>query len=213
MDELQGRVAQIGLAALERFGFALAGGYALQAHRLVDRMSEDVDLFTDRWDPQSFDAAVDAVSRALEDDGVAVAVTRRAETFARIEVTDQTSGRTVSVDLAADYRQQQPVALSIGLVLAEADAVAAKVTTVFGRALARDYIDLEGILESGRYTKEQLIELAVSVDPGFTKARFAEALAAIDRLGDQDFMRYGIEPAQLDRVRQSMRRWSQELRS
>ena len=213
MDELQEHIAQIGLAALKRFGFALAGGYALQAHRLVDRMSEDIDMFTDRWEPQSFDAAVDAVSKALQDGGVGVVVTRRAETFARIEATDETSGRTVSIDLAADYRQHQPVVLSIGPVLAEADAVAAKVTTVFSRALARDYIDLAGILESGRYGKEQLIELAASVDPGFTKTWFAQALAAIDRLGDQDFMRYGIDAAQVDRVRQTMQQWSQELTS
>ena len=42
-------------------GFVLAGGYALQAHQLVDRMSEDVDLFTDRWDSNELGRAVEAV--------------------------------------------------------------------------------------------------------------------------------------------------------
>jgi hypothetical protein len=51
MDELQDRLVRVGLDVLAKYGFALAGGYALQAHQLVDRLSEDVDIFTDSWDP------------------------------------------------------------------------------------------------------------------------------------------------------------------
>jgi hypothetical protein len=37
---------RIGLDALaDDFGYAVAGGYGAQAHRNVDRVSEDVDLF------------------------------------------------------------------------------------------------------------------------------------------------------------------------
>jgi hypothetical protein len=64
VDELQDRLARIGLGSLGEYGFALAGGYALQAHGLVQRVSEDVDLFTDRWDVQDFAHAVEAVRRA-----------------------------------------------------------------------------------------------------------------------------------------------------
>jgi Nucleotidyl transferase AbiEii toxin, Type IV TA system len=185
MDELQARLAHLGLEVLAEYGFALAGGYALQAHHLVERMSEDIDMFTDRWDPHSFAAAVNAVSEAFRQHGLGVEVTRQAETFARLQIIDHTSGREASMDLAADYRQHQPIVLSVGPVLEETDAVATKVATVFSRALARDYLDLAGILASGRYSKERLLELAVTVDAGFTKARFAEALAAIDRFADQ----------------------------
>ncbi len=212
MDELQARLAGVGLDVLGEYGFALAGGYALQAHQLVDRMSEDIDLFTDRWDAKSFAAAVTAVSAAFRQQGFGVEVTRQAETFARIEVTDRASERAVSVDLAADYRKHQPVVLSVGPVLAETDAVAAKVATVFSRALARDYLDLAGILQSGRYTKDRLLELAASVDAGFSRGWFAEALAAIDRFADQDFTRYGVDAKRLEQVRQAIRDWSHELR-
>ncbi|MGH4022188.1 MAG: nucleotidyl transferase AbiEii/AbiGii toxin family protein [Pseudonocardiaceae bacterium] len=34
------------MAATQDYGFALAGGYALATHGLVDRPTEDVDLFT-----------------------------------------------------------------------------------------------------------------------------------------------------------------------
>ncbi len=68
MDELQARLARLGLNVLAEYGFALAGGYALQAHHLVERMNEDINMFTDRWDPNSF-AAADAVSGAFRDSG------------------------------------------------------------------------------------------------------------------------------------------------
>jgi hypothetical protein len=64
VDELQSRLARLGLDSLAAYGFALAGGYALQAHGLVERLSEDVDLFTDRWDPGDFTKAVDSVAVA-----------------------------------------------------------------------------------------------------------------------------------------------------
>jgi hypothetical protein len=211
MDELQARLARLGLGVLAEYGFALAGGYALQAYQLVDRVSEDIDMFTDRWDPESFAVAVNAVSEAYRDQGFAVEVNRQAQTFARLQVTELVSGAAASVDLAADYRQHQPVVLSVGPVLEETDAVAAKVATVFSRALARDYLDLAGILESGRYTRDHLLELADSADAGFTKVRFAEALAAIDRFEDQDFTRYGVDAMRLEEVRQTMRDWSQQL--
>ena len=54
MNELQDRLARVGLDVLAEYGFALAGGYALQAHQLVDRMSEDVDMFTDQFDANDF---------------------------------------------------------------------------------------------------------------------------------------------------------------
>jgi hypothetical protein len=43
-------LAQIGLQAAAQFGFALAGGYAVQEHGIIQRLSEDVGLFTS-WDP------------------------------------------------------------------------------------------------------------------------------------------------------------------
>ncbi|XRQ08666.1 nucleotidyl transferase AbiEii/AbiGii toxin family protein [Actinomadura welshii] len=47
MDPLHERAARIGLAATEKHGFALAGGYAIQAHGFLNRVSEDVDLYTE----------------------------------------------------------------------------------------------------------------------------------------------------------------------
>jgi hypothetical protein len=211
VDELQDRLVRVGLDVLGEYGFALAGGYALQAHRLVERMSEDVDMFTDRWDADAFKGAVDALLAAYRREGLQVGVVRQADTFARVEAADPISGRTGSVDLAADSRGHQPVELSVGPVLAELDAVATKVATVFSRGYARDYLDLAGILDSGRYHREELMVLASNVDAGFSPSIFSEALAGVDRFADSEFARYGVDAARISRVRETMRDWSQAL--
>jgi hypothetical protein len=45
--EFQRRIATLALAACRDQGFALAGGQALIAHGIVDRVTEDIDIFTD----------------------------------------------------------------------------------------------------------------------------------------------------------------------
>lgn len=63
------------LAAAEPYGFALAGGYAVQAHGFLDRPSADVDIFTTSRAEDNFPAAVDAVLAALR--GPAAGTARR----------------------------------------------------------------------------------------------------------------------------------------
>lgn len=51
-------LVRLGLAAAAPFGFVLAGGHAMVAHQLLDRPTEDLDLFTNVGDPDRFrDAA------------------------------------------------------------------------------------------------------------------------------------------------------------
>jgi hypothetical protein len=45
--------------------------------------------------------------------------------------------------------------------------VANKVCALFGRAEVRDYVDVDAILASGRYTKDDLLALAGAHDAGF----------------------------------------------
>jgi hypothetical protein len=152
-------LTRVGLFVLSSYDFALASGDALKAHRLVDWLSEDIDPFTNSWDPNEFSRAIGAVRGAYRSDGLQVEVHRRADTFARIQVTNPGSSRVDSVDLAADLRQLEPVQLSVRPVLAERDAVASKAATVFSRGAARDDLDLAGILDSGRLSRPELMRL------------------------------------------------------
>ena len=56
-----------GLDALAAdFGYALAGGYAIQAHHIVQRLSDDVDLFAPIDRRSEMPAATDRIVEAYE---------------------------------------------------------------------------------------------------------------------------------------------------
>jgi hypothetical protein len=63
------------------YGFALAGGYAVQAHGFLDRPSADVDLFAEASAEFNFSEAVDAVIAAYQRDGLNARAEARSSSF------------------------------------------------------------------------------------------------------------------------------------
>lgn len=210
MDPFHARLARIGLGAAAGYGFVLAGGYAVQAHGFLERLSDDVDLFTDIADPVAFSEAVDAVTAAYRAAGLTVEVEKSGGVFARFAVADG-QGRTAKVELGCDWRAHPPAVLEIGPVLHADDAVANKVTTLFGRAAPRDYLDVNAALASGRYSGGQLLELALEHDAGFDPRYFAQALRAVDRWPDREYEVYGINGGQVEDMRRRLRAWAAEI--
>ena len=64
------RLARVALNLAVSYGFALAGGYAVQAHGFLDRPSADVDLFAEASTQFDFSQAVDTVIAAYRRDGL-----------------------------------------------------------------------------------------------------------------------------------------------
>jgi hypothetical protein len=60
--------------------------------------------------------------------------------------------------------------------------VANKVGALYSRAAARDYLDVDVIRQSGRFTDAELLRLATEHDPGFDQATFAEQLGQVATL-------------------------------
>nr|BFE64228.1 hypothetical protein GCM10020063_087540 [Dactylosporangium thailandense] len=104
------RLAEIGLRAGGPHGFALAGGHAVAAHGILQRPSEDVDLFADWQRRADFPAAVEVVIAAYVAAGYQVEIDHRTETFARIYLTDPVEpSEHHRVELVANWRSQPPV--------------------------------------------------------------------------------------------------------
>ncbi|OWV09876.1 hypothetical protein B5D80_08545 [Micromonospora wenchangensis] len=205
MDAFHERLARTGLAAARRYGFALAGGYAVQAAGMLERPSEDVDLFT-AWDRRDeFGTAVSAVVDAYRDDGLTVDIERQYDTFARLTVAD--GDRAAKVELGVDWRANEPILMTIGPVLHPDDAVANKMSALYGRAFARDFVDIDAALRSGRYTREALLHLAHRADRGFDRRVFAEALGQASLLDPDDFARYGVTGRALDDLQSRFASW------
>jgi hypothetical protein len=209
VDAFHERLATVGLASAERYGFALAGGYAVQAAGILERPSEDVDLFT-AWNRRSeFDTAVAAVITAYGTEGLTVKVERRYDTFARLIVDD--GERTSLVELGVDWRANEPIRMSIGPVLHPDDALANKMGALYGRAQARDFIDIDAAIQSGRYDRETLLRLAERADRGFDRRVFADALAQAQVLDIDDFADYGLTGNALDELRDRFATWRERL--
>ncbi|MDR8410452.1 nucleotidyl transferase AbiEii/AbiGii toxin family protein [Nonomuraea sp. 3-1Str] len=192
--------------ATERFGFALAGGYAVQAHGFLTRRSEDVDLFTSAGG--DFDLAVRAALTAYREAGMKAEITQEGPGFARLLVIDDV-GRSAKVEMAVDWRAHPPVRLEIGPVLHQDDAVANKVAALYSRAEVRDFVDVDAVLRSGRYTMDELSRLAAEADPGFDKAMFAIALSALRRIPDQALAHHGLTADDITELRERFQRWEQ----
>lgn len=209
MDAFHERLARIGLAAAERYGFALAGGYAVQAAGFLQRPSEDVDLFT-VWDRRGeFDTAAAAIIDAYHAAGLSVEVERRHDTFARLTVSEKE--HTAKVELGVDLRAYEPVQISIGPVLHPDDAVANKMGALYERALARDFIDVDATLQSGRYDRDALLRLAERADITFDRRQFADAIGQAQLLDADDFAPYGVVGTDLDGLRRRFAAWRMQL--
>ena len=211
MEPRHERIARIALAAGGRYGLALAGGYAVSAHGMGSRPSGDVDLFTSWQRRGEFPELAAAVIAALEAAGYKASVIMSAETFTRLILTDPADGSEEKVELSVDWRAHEPVQLDVGPVLHADDAVANKVCALFGRALPRDFLDVDAAITSGRYTREQLLELAAEADRGFDRLLFADALGALTQITDTAFAEYRADPDMVADMRHRFAQWRQDL--
>lgn len=208
--EVQREVARIALASVD--GFALAGSSAIREHGMIDRPTEDVDLFTTRHDVAHFGVAVDQITRRLRASGFTVDVVRRAPQFARLKVATG-DGHGLDVDLGVDWRQDEPVGLEIGPVLSLADAVGNKVSALYSRVEPRDFLDVDAIRRSGRFSDDQLVIEAAARDPGFDISRFATQLLDVRRLTLRDVRDYGATAEDLAELQSRFVEWAIALRS
>jgi len=211
MEPRHERIARIALEAGARYGLALAGGYAVAAHGMGNRPSGDVDLFTSWQHRGEFPALQAAVIAALEAAGFKSSVILSGETFARLIVTDPEGGAEEKVELSVDWRAHDPVQLDIGPVLHSDDAVANKVCALFGRALPRDFLDVDAAITSGHYTREQLLSLAAEADHGFDRLLFADALGALTQITDAAFAEYRTDSRLIAAMRHRFAQWRQAL--
>ena len=210
MDAFHERLAQVALRAASGLGFALAGGYAVEAHGFLTRPSEDIDLFTSA-ERTDFRDGVTAIESAYEQNGIAVRVDVCSDHFARLWVTDTVSGQSGKVELAADIRSKAPVTMNIGPVVHVDDVAGGKMEALFTRAEARDFIDIDAIVTSGRFTRTSLQELAATRDAGFDLRVLADMLSVIEIYPDAEFSAYGLHGDQIQQMRERFADWRSEL--
>lgn len=212
VDSGQRSLTQLLLRACEGTGIVLAGSGAIREHGLINRATEDIDLFgsADLFGaPERYLSAIERIDAALVEAGYDVASKTGEGLFRHYEVIKDTE--VYKIDVTLDYRSQEPVVLDIGATLSCDDAVANKVDAVFSRGEARDYLDLDAIRQNGPYTDEELLELASRNDSGFDPLIFTYALQRVNKLTPSNVERYGITPEQLEDIQRRLTHWQEKL--
>ena len=210
---LHGQVTAIALRAAAPHGFALGGGNALIAHGLIDRPTQDVDVFSNQ--EGGVEAAADAVDAALREAGFGTERRDRTgglsdifygmgEGLAEWIITAPGGGQMM-LQMAYFERTRRPVIMEFGPVLDLEDVVGGKVCALASRAEPRDYVDTAAALE--RYTIDQVISFARQLDPGLTRRDFADAGRRLDKWGDGIFAPFGLSPEEITRLRERFAAW------
>ena len=181
LSPLQERVAEIIAGLEEAKDFALAGGAALIARGDVQRQTRDLDFFG--LTAAAVDRLVPAVDRALREAGLVVHHVQENPGFARLVV--ESEDERTELDLAADARLFPAEPGRPAPLLSGEELAVDKVPAAFGRAEARDFVDLLAV--EPRYGLARLCQLAAEKDRGFTPALFAEMLGRFERLRREEF--------------------------
>ncbi|MEO3748605.1 nucleotidyl transferase AbiEii/AbiGii toxin family protein [Plantactinospora sp. B5E13] len=101
--------------------------------------------------------------------------------------------------------------MDIDPVLHADDVVAGKMSALFTRAEPRDFLDIDAALQTGRYTREQLLELAEQADSGFDRKILADLFAMLQRYPDRRFAAYGTNPQHIAAMRERFAHWREQL--
>jgi hypothetical protein len=213
VSEFHGHVAAVALHAAAPHGFALGGGNALIAHGIIDRFTQDVDVFSD--EQGGVEAAADAVEAALGEagfgterrdktGGLADAFDGMGEGLAEWIITGP-DGDQMMLQMAYFDRARRPVIMAVGPVLDLEDVIGGKVCALASRIEPRDYVDTAAALE--HYSVEQMIGFARRLDPGLTDRDFADAVQRLDQWGDGVFAPFGLGPKDVAELRARFAAW------
>jgi len=211
-EQLQRDVASLLLSVIGPDGFALAGACAIREHALTDRTTADVDLFGPPLTTvDQFGTIVRCAEDALKGADYTVERLRTFDQFARLRVT-KGRGPVLDIDLALNWRSEPPVQLAVGPVLSECDAVAGKLSAVYSRGEIRDFLDLDAIRSSGRWSDDVLLDLGREHDEGFDVGMFAEQLSRVATYLPSEAAVYGISEDDLLAAKARLLAWASELR-
>jgi hypothetical protein len=191
---------------------ALAGGYALQAHGLLERPHANLDFATESPEPMPRIAA--ALGEALSARGRVATVQDTDPLSAHLTVTgpEPDTAPVPAVHLAVHKETfwSPAVVTPYGPTLALEDAVGTKIRALYDRGLAVDLIDARAA--SSRFTRPDLEELARRhARDEFDLPTLQARLTGTDWYPDTAFTRYGLTEPEITTLRAWAQAWSTDI--
>ena len=144
----QDKVADAILPAIANVNFALRGGGALKEILLFKRMSEDMDPYTDKFNAEILNNAINDIFSVCKTQGWDAELARDGDVFKSFSI--EVDGEHVILDLGYDYRNHAPDSREQGgLRLSFPDLVMGKARALVDRQAARDFYDIAAIVDAG----------------------------------------------------------------
>lgn len=187
----------------------ITGGYAVQAHRLVDRFSRDIDMATDSI--MRMDAIVATVVDGLTGRGWLVEVIGVDHHGARMMATDPASGEQCELDILRESFSRPPETTPYGPVLALDDVIGTKVRALAGRGLPRDLIDIHAASRLRSNTELEALGRRHAWEDEFSLEDLKFRLDGADWYDDQAFAEYGLAEQEISELRRWAQVWSDDI--
>ncbi|MDT6986008.1 nucleotidyl transferase AbiEii/AbiGii toxin family protein [Streptomyces lusitanus] len=190
------------------YPLVITGGYAVQAHGLVDRLSQDLDVATEN--PAPMPDIAEHLHRALAERGWRVTMIGVDPLSARLLAADPDTGEECEVDVLKENLWAAPLETRYGPVLAFDDVVGTKVRALADRGAVRDLIDVHAA--AAHRTKRELERLGERHGRDeFRPEDLRDRLTGAEWYDDDEFASYGLTEQQIAELREWARQWASEL--
>ncbi|MEW1649114.1 nucleotidyl transferase AbiEii/AbiGii toxin family protein [Streptomyces sp. NPDC091219] len=210
LPDLHARLLADVLAIGSPYPLVITGGYAVQAHALLERPSQDLDVATEN--PAPMDEIVCALAHGLTERGWHLDVIEVAPLSARLNVTDTRSPaqETCEVDVLKEVFTRPAASSAYGPVLAEEDVIGTKVRALGERGAARDVLDV--FAASRRWLTSDLEEFGRRhARERFDLESLQTRLTAVAWLDDAELKAYGASTALIDDLMAWAQEWADDL--
>jgi hypothetical protein len=208
LNDLHRRLLQDVLEIGNAFPLVITGGYAVQAHRIVDGFSRDIDMATDSL--ATMEAIVATVVDGLTERGWSVVIIGTDSHEARMMTTDPGSGEQGELDILRESFRSPPESTPYGPVLALDDVIGTKVRVLAGRGLPRDLIDIHAASRLRSRADIEALGRRHAWDE-FTLEDLKFRLDGADWYDDQAFAEYGLGPDEIADLRRWAQSWSDDI--
>jgi predicted nucleotidyltransferase component of viral defense system len=209
LNALHRRLMQDVLEIGNTLPLVITGGYAVQAHQLVDRLSRDIDVATDSSIPMENIAA--AVVAGLTARGWDVRIVGVDPRSARMMASDRATGEQCELDVLREVFSQPPVVTPYGPVLGLYDVIGTKVRALAGRGLPRDLIDIHAASKLCSNTELEALGRRYAWDEEFSLDELQARLNGAQWYDDQAFAEYGLSAQEITDLRNCAPAWADDI--
>ncbi|MFC8008151.1 nucleotidyl transferase AbiEii/AbiGii toxin family protein [Streptomyces olivaceus] len=190
------------------YPLVLTGGYAVQAHGLVERFSRDLDVATEN--PAPMQEIVASLTAGLGARGWRTTHVQTDPLSGRFLVTDPNTGEECEVDVLKEAFWAPPAQTPYGPVLSLDDVIGTKVRALADRGTVRDLIDVQAASRHRSTADLESLGRRRAHDE-FSLEDLRDRLIGADWYEDEDYTAYGLTSRQIEELKAWALEWAEDL--